>query len=147
MMSATARGGSEVVGIVPPALGAATVEKIAANAVLAGCRPEYFPIVLAAVEAICDPAYRLFDRQISTHAGAPLMIVNGPIRAEVGLNSSTGVFGPGWRANATIGRALRLILINLGGAIPGTVDMSQHGHPGKYSLVFRCRPLPDARER
>lgn len=136
MMSATARGGSEVVGIVPPALGAATVEKIAANAVLAGCRPEYFPIVLAAVEAICDPAYRLFDRQISTHAGAPLMIVNGPIRAEVGLNSSTGVFGPGWRANATIGRALRLILINLGGAIPGTVDMSQHGHPGKYSYCI-----------
>lgn len=136
MLTGTARGRSEIVGVVPPAMGAATVELVAANAVLAGCRPSYLPVLLAAVEAICDPAYRLFDRQISTHAGAPLLIVNGPLRDEIGLNSGTGVFGPGWRANATIGRALRLILINIGGAVPGEVDMSQHGHPGKYTYCI-----------
>jgi hypothetical protein len=125
-----------VVAVLPPTNGVGTVEKLAANAVMAGCMPEYFPVVLAAVEAVADPAYGVYHRQVTTHAGAPLMIVNGPIVARIGLNSGTGAFGPGWRANATIGRALRLALINVGGAVPGVSDMSQAAHPGKYTYCI-----------
>lgn len=136
MVAACGRSPDDVVAVLPPADGVGTVEKLAANAVMAGCRPEYFPVVVASVEAVADPAYGLYHRQMTTHAGAPLVIVNGPVVARIGLNSSTGVFGPGWRANATIGRALRLILINVGGAVPGVTDMSQTGHPGKYTYCI-----------
>lgn len=124
------------IAVVPPAMGRATLRRMAINAVMAGCRPEYLPVLVAAVQAVTEPAYGLAHRQTTTHAGAPLMIINGPIIKELGLNYGNGVFGPGWRANATIGRALRLILINLGGAVPATVDFCQHGHPGKYSYCI-----------
>jgi hypothetical protein len=126
----------KVIATVPPANGSANLRNIAINAVMAGCLPSYLPVVVAAVQAVTEPTYGLAHRQTTTHAGAPLMIVNGPIIKKIGLNYGNGVFGPGWRANATIGRALRLILINLGGAIPGEVDFSQHGHPGKYTYCI-----------
>ncbi|HEY3953047.1 MAG TPA: hypothetical protein VGM53_06710 [Streptosporangiaceae bacterium] len=133
---AAGRDPEETIALIPPLKGAATVRSIAANAVLAGCRPEYLPVVLAAVEAVADEKYGLVHRQITTHAGAPLIIVNGPIAKRLAVNGSTGVFGPGWRANSTIGRALRLVLQNIGGAIPGVTDMSQHAHPGKYTYCI-----------
>jgi len=123
-----------LVEVIPPAMGEATLRKIAVNAVMAGCKPEYLPVLVAAIEAVTEPAYGLAHRQTTTHAGAPLIIVNGPIVKRLGINYGNGVFGPGWRPNATIGRAMRLILINLGGAIPAEVDFCQHGHPGKYTF-------------
>ena len=125
----------ELIGAVPPKFGHATLRQVAINAVMAGCRPEYLPVVVAALRAVLEPAYGLEHRQTTTHAGAPLVIVNGPVVARLKINCGTGVFGPGWRANATIGRALRLVLVNIGGAGPG-VDASQHGHPGKYTFCI-----------
>ena len=122
-----------VVTEIPPNWGAATVEKLAVNAVMAGCLPEHLPVLVAAVEAMGDPAFNLYAIQATTHPCAPLLIINGPIRAALGLNSSSGAYGPGWRANATIGRAVRLILLNVGGAYPGVGDMSTQGAPSKYS--------------
>lgn len=130
------RGQEELLAVIPPGNGRATLQKIAINAVMAGCLPAYLPVLVAAVQAVTEPIYGLSHRQTTTHAGAPLMIVNGPIIEQIALNYGNGVFGPGWRANATIGRALRLILINIGGAIPGDVDLSQHGHPGKYTFCI-----------
>ncbi len=123
-----------LIAVIPPSMGEATLRKIAVNAVMAGCRPEYLPVLVAAIEAVTEPAYGLAHRQTTTHAGAPLIIVNGPIVKRLGINYGIGVFGPGWRPNATIGRAMRLILINLGGAVPAEVDLCQHGHPGKYTF-------------
>ena len=125
----------EVISVVPPRMGTASMRQIAVNAVMAGCRPEYLPVVIAALQAVSEPAYGLSHRQTTTHAGAPLTIVNGPIVSELRINCGRGVFGPGWRANATIGRALRLALVNIGGAGPG-VDASQTGHPGKYTYCI-----------
>jgi hypothetical protein len=129
------RNADEVISVVPPRMGSASMRQIAVNAVMAGCRPEYLPVVVAALQAVSEPAYGLSHRQTTTHAGAPLMIVNGPIVSELRINCGRGVFGPGWRANATIGRALRLTLVNVGGAGPG-VDASQTGHPGKYTYCI-----------
>ena len=106
---------------------AISAEKVAINAVMAGCRPEYLPVVLAAVQAVTDPAFNLHGVSTSTHFSAPLLVVHGPIRERIALNCSFGVFGPGHRANATIGRALRLVMINLGGAKPGETSMSTFG--------------------
>ena len=136
MLGGTGRDRGALLGEVPPNHGRATVEKIAINAVMAGCRPDYFPVVLAAVEAACDPAFALHGMSTSTHFSAPLIVVNGPIRDRIGVNCSFGVFGPGFRANATIGRALRLIMINLGGAKPGETSMSTFGHPGRYTYCI-----------
>lgn len=136
MLGGTARDRAELVGEVAPNYGRATVEKIAINAVMAGCRPEYLPVVLAAVEAACDPAFALHGMSTSTHFSAPLIVVNGSIRERIGVNCSFGVFGPGFRANATIGRALRLIMINLGGVKPGETSMSTFGHPGRYTYCI-----------
>lgn len=130
------RSPDDVLAVLPPANRSATIQKIAINAVMAGCLPSYLPVIAAAVQAVSEPVYGLAHRQTTTHAGAPLIIVNGPILERIGLNYGNGVFGPGWRANATIGRALRLILINIGGAIPGEVDFCQHGHPGKYTFCI-----------
>ena len=130
------RKSEDVLAVLPPGNGMATIQKIAVNAVMAGCLPSYLPVIVAAVQAVCEPIYGLTHRQTTTHAGAPLIIVNGPIIEQIGLNYGNGVFGPGWRANATIGRALRLVLINIGGAIPGEVDLCQHGHPGKYTFCI-----------
>src|SRR5690242_3243641 len=129
------RAAEEVISIVPPRMGTASMRQIAVNAVMAGARPEYLPVVVAALQAVSEPEYGLAHRQTTTHAGAPLIIVNGPIVQRLHINCGRGLFGPGWRANATIGRALRLILVNIGGAGPG-VDTSQTGHPGKYTFCI-----------
>src|SRR5215467_7854122 len=126
----------DVIGMVPPAMDTATLRNIAVNAVMAGCLPSYLPVIVAALAAVLEKPYGLAHRQTTTHAGAPLLIVNGPIVREIGLNYGNGVFGPGWRANATIGRALRLALVNLGGAVPAQVDFCQHAHPGKYTYCI-----------
>jgi hypothetical protein len=136
MLGATPRDRSELLGEMAPNYGRLTVEKTAVNAVMAGCRPEYLPVVLAAAECACDPVFNLHGVSTSTHFSAPLIVVNGPIRARIGLNVSFGVFGPGFRANATIGRALRLLMINIGGVRPGEISMSTFGHPGRYTYCI-----------
>ncbi len=136
MLAGTRRDRHEVLGEMPPNYGRLTVEKAAINAVMAGCRPEYLPVVIAAAECACDPAFNLHGVATSTHFSAPLVLVNGPVRARIGLNASFGVFGPGFRANATIGRALRLLMINIGGARPGETSMSTFGHPGRYTYCI-----------
>jgi hypothetical protein len=113
-----------------------SAEKVAINAVMAGCRPEYMPVLLAALEAMADPAFTLHGAITSTGGSATLVVVNGPIRHRLGLNAGGNVFGPGWRANATIGRAIRLITLNCLGAQPGLLDRSTQGHPGKYSYCI-----------
>ena len=123
----------QVIAEIPPNWGGATVERLAINAVMAGCRPEYLPIIVAAVEAMGDPAFNFYAIQATTHPCAPLLIVNGPIRTELGFNSGSGAYGPGWQPNATIGRAIRLALLNIGGAYPGVGDMSTQGAPSKYT--------------
>jgi hypothetical protein len=126
-----------VLGAIGPGNGEATVEKVAINAVMAGCRPEYFPVVLAAVKAVCDPAFDIGEVQSTTHALGPAIIVNGPARDACGpIASGWGALGPGHRANASIGRALRLVLINIGGARPGLSDMAVLGQPGKFTCCF-----------
>ena len=136
MLHGTRRDRTESVGEMPPNYGRLSVEKVAVNAVMAGCRPEYLPVVLAAAEAACDPVFNLHGVATSTHFSAPLIVVNGPVRAQIGLNGSFGVFGPGFRANATIGRALRLLMINVGGVRPGELSMSTFGHPGRYTYCI-----------
>jgi hypothetical protein len=136
MVDASGRAGSETIGPVPPRMRTATLEKLAANAVMAGCRPEYFPVVLAALEAALDDACRLYGIQTATNNGTPLLIVNGPIVRELDLNARGTVFGQGCRANATIGRALQLILRNVGGDLPGATDMSTQGQAGKLTYCI-----------
>ena len=127
---------TEVIAEIPPKGGAATVHKIAINAVMAGRKPEYLPVVIAGVQAMVEPEYNLYGRQTTTHPGAHLTIVHGPVRNEISVNCRQNVFGQGWRANATIGRTMRLLLMNIGGGIPGETDMATHGHPGKYSYCI-----------
>src|SRR6266850_633011 len=136
LLAATRRGRDESLGEMPPNYGRVTVEKAAVNAVMAGCRPEYLPVVLAAAECACDPAFNLHGVATSTHFSAPLIVVHGPVRQRIGLNCSFGVFGSGYRANATLGRALRLLMINVGGARPGEISMSTFGHPGRYTYCI-----------
>ncbi|MBI4269561.1 MAG: hypothetical protein HY615_04445 [Candidatus Rokubacteria bacterium] len=135
-VEAAGRPADELVALVPPNYGRATVEKVAVNAIMAGCRPEYLPVVLAAVEAVCDEAFDLHGVSATTNAPAPLVVINGPIRKALDVNCGAGVFGPGWRANATIGRALRLVCVNVGGATPGVVSMSTLAHPGRYTYCI-----------
>lgn len=125
-----------LVGPVEPARGQATVEKIAINAVMAGCLPEYLPVVIAAVEAWQKKGFDLFGVQATTHPCGMIAIINGPIRDKLKINYSSGCMGPGWRANATIGRAIRLVMLNIGGAAPGPVDKSTQGSPCKFSFCF-----------
>ncbi len=113
-----------------------SAEKIAINAVLAGCKPEYMPVIVATVEALADPLYGYHGPGTSTGGAAVLMIVNGPIAHELGINNDHNLFGPGWRANATMGRAVRLIMRNTIGTMPGTLDQSSLGHPGKYTYCI-----------
>lgn len=121
-------------GRFPPSNADTTIEKIAVNAVLAGCRPEYLPVLVAATDAILDPSFELAGMQPTTNPLTPMVIVNGPIRNGLDISSGAGVMGPGAEANATIGRALRLLMINLGGARPGAVDQCTQGFVGKFSL-------------
>jgi len=116
-----------------PSWSLATVEKIAINAVMAGCRPEFMPVLIAAVRALAQPAFNLQAVQTTTHPCAVLVLVGGPIAGRLGLGSGYGAFGPGNRANATIGRAVRLLLMNIGGARPGELDRATQGTPAKYT--------------
>ena len=113
-----------------------TAEKVAINAVMAGCRPEYFPVVVAAVEGIGDPAWSYHGPGTSTGGAAVLMIVNGPIARQLDINSGDNLFGPGWRSSLTMGRALRLVMRNVCGSMPGLLDRGTLGHPGKVSYVI-----------
>jgi hypothetical protein len=123
-------------GVIPPLNGVATIEKIAANAVMAGCLPEYFPLVVAAVKGVLNPGFNLDGVQTTTGNVAPVIIVNGPCRKNLEINCGANVLGQGWRANATIGRALRMVMTNIGGATPGLFDKSTVGQPAKYSFCF-----------
>jgi hypothetical protein len=136
MLAGTRRGAQEVVAVVPPNLAPATVEKVAINAVMAGCRPEYLPVVIAALEAICTDAFNLHGVLATTYFPTPVIIVNGPIRARIGMNAGMNALGQGNRANAAIGRAVQLVVRNVGGGRPGEVDRSTLGHPAKYTLCF-----------
>jgi hypothetical protein len=133
MLTGTRRKPEEVVAILVPRLGRATVEAVAANAVMAGALPEHLPVILAAVEAVANPSFNLQAVQTTTHPCSPLVIVNGSIAKRLGINAAGNVFGQGARANAAIGRALRLTLQNVGGARPGKEDRATQGHPGKYA--------------
>ena len=136
MIAAGGVDGAVSLGPVPPVNGQATVEKIAINAVMAGCRPAYFPVVLAATRAMLKPEFGLMTVQASTGPYGPMLVVNGPIRNELEIAGGVGCMGPGFEANATIGRAMRLILMNIGGARPGLGDAASHGSPVKFSFCF-----------
>lgn len=135
-MLAAVSGPNKSLGAMPPRWGEATLESIAANAVMAGCIPALFPVIVAAVEAMLQPEFNLYGIQATTHPVAPLLVVSGPIARELGLNSGAGVLGPGFRPNATLGRAIRLILMNIGGAYAGEADRSTHGGPAKFSYCL-----------
>lgn len=134
MVAASGRAAQDLVAVIDPSGGAATVEKIAINAVMAGCRPRYMPVVVAAVEALVDPAVNHEGVQCTTNPGGPMLIVNGPIRDRIGLAYGQDALGPGHHANQTIGRALRLIMRNVGGGVPPT-DRSIQGSPWKMGMV------------
>lgn len=130
------RDPDDIVGVVPPRHRPATVEKIAINAIMAGCKPEYFPTVLAATEGMIEDDAKLYGAQTATNMSTPLLILNGPVSHELDANSGRNVFGSGNRANATIGRAVRLVCRNIGGEIPDETDVATHGQPGKYTFCF-----------
>ena len=135
-------------GVMGPAYGVATVEKVATAAVMAGCIPDHFPVVVAAIRAICKPEFDLTEVQATTHCTTPFTIVCGPAREACGgVASGFGALGPGHRANASIGRAIRMAMINIGGGRPGESDMSLHGHPGKFTYCMAedslNSPFPD----
>ncbi len=136
MLEGTSRKPDEVVGCIPPRRGEATVEKIAINAVMAGCQRTYLPVIITAIEAMLEEDVNLLAIQATTHPAAPLVIVNGPIVKKLDINYGSNCFGQGWWANATIGRAIRLTLMNIGGAIPGKLDMSTHGQSCKYTFCI-----------
>jgi hypothetical protein len=125
----------EPIAKIAPRYGEATPLRLAANAVMAGCDPRYFPLIVLAIEAMCEEPFNLYAIQATTHLCAPLVIVNGPVIKELDINAGHNAFGPGHRANATIGRAIRLVLLNIGGATPGSGDMSTFGAPSKYSYL------------
>ena len=136
MLTGTSRAATEVIAHVPPNLTPVTVEKVAVNAVMAGCRPEYLPVVLTALDAVCSNEFNLHGVLATTYSVGPVIVVNGPIRREIGLNCEGNVFGQGSRANATIGRAVQLVVRNVGGGRPGEVDMATLGQPGKYTCCI-----------
>jgi len=121
---------------IPPRGGSLTREVLAINLVLAGCKPAYAPVVRAALNAMADPQFNLNALQASTHMAAPLLIVNGPVRKAIGMNAGCNVFGSGNRANATMGRAIRLVMLSVGGGVPGVLDKATLGHPGKYTYCI-----------
>jgi peroxiredoxin len=136
MLRATAYTPDQIIARVPPNYGAATVEKIAANAVMAGCRPGLMRVLIPLVRAACDERFNLHGIQATTHFAVPLVIINGPIRRQLGFASGSNVFSNVARANSTLGRALQLILTNIGGARPGEIDMSTLGNPGKFAYCI-----------
>ncbi|MEW6206783.1 MAG: TlpA disulfide reductase family protein [Acidobacteriota bacterium] len=136
MLAATTLPADEIIARVPPNYGAATVEKIAANAVMAGCKPEMMSVLIPLIRAACDERFNLHGVQATTHFAAPLIIVNGPVRHRLGFTCAGNVMSNVSRANSTLGRALQLILTNIGGARPGEIDMSTLGNPGKFSYCI-----------
>src|SRR5260370_21875279 len=148
MLEGWGLGPQSVVGRIPPCYGEATVEKIAANAVMAGCLPEMMRVLLPLVRAVCDERFNAHGVQATTHFAAPLIMINGPVRQELGFWSRQNVFSNVARANSTLGRALQLLLLNLGGARPDGIDMSALGNSGKFSFCIAeneeespCDPL------
>ena len=136
MLAGTQRDPDEVLGLVPPDLQPCTIEKVAINAVMAGCKPEYLPVVIAAVEASLIDEFCMHGLLATTWFSGPMVVVNGPIAKSIGMNSGCNALGQGNRANATIGRALQLVIRNVGGGKPGGVDRSTLGNPGKYTFCF-----------
>ncbi len=134
MLAYCDRDFDRAVAKIPPRFGAATPIRLASNAVMAGCKPEYFPLVLLAIEALAEEPYNLYGTQATTHPCTPMLIFNGPVAREVGLNAGHNVMGNYFRANAAIGRAVRLALVNIGAAIPGTGDMATAGTPAKFTF-------------
>jgi hypothetical protein len=142
MLQHTQRRPDDLVALVAPGYGAATVERIAINAVMAGCDPQYLPVLIAATEAVADPAFNLQGIQATTNSVAVWLIVNGPIRKTLNVNEAFNCIGQGRWSNATIGRAMRLVLQNIGGALPGEMDRATQGQPGKYT--FCCAENEEA---
>ncbi len=136
MLEGTSRSPDEVVAVVPPDLVPCTVEKVAVNAVLAGCRPAYLPVVLASVEAACTSEFNAHGLLATTYFSGPVVVVDGPVTGEIGMNGGVNALGQGNRANLTIGRALQLVIRNVGGGRPGGVDRATLGNPGKLSFCF-----------
>ena len=134
MLAGTGRSPDDVVTPVPPLDAAATVRDVAAHAVMAGCKPEYFPVVIAALELIVEEPLNLRGVQATMHSVAPLLILNGPYAKKIGVTGGQGCFGPGFRANATIGRAVRLLLLNLGGGIARVACMSIYSQPSRFTF-------------
>lgn len=146
MLAAAGVSADDVVGTVPERSRAITAEKAAINAVMAGCKPEYFPVVLAALQAMLDPAFGAHTVVTSTGGAALCLVLSGPLVQELGFNSSRNALGPGHRANATVGRALRLVAMNVLGARSDSLDGSSLGHPGKYTMVVAEEPPPEGWE-
>lgn len=149
---ATGLAPSETLGIEPVRRRRITVEKVAIAAVMAGCLPEYMPVIAAVIRAMCEPTFGLHGCTASTGGSAPLIIVNGPVRRQIGMNATHNVLANGARANATIGRSIRLVLLNVLGGIPGQLDRSTLGHPGKYTFCIaedeeNSKWVPLAQER
>jgi hypothetical protein len=135
-LDATPLDPQHTVAVMAPNMAPATVEKLAINAVMAGCKPDYMPVIIAAVEAICTDEFNIHGVTATTMGASPVMVVNGPIRERLGMNMGLGALGAGNRANATIGRAVRLAVRNIGGGRPGGVDRSTQGNPMKYTMCF-----------
>ena len=136
MLASVQEGSGNVLGIMAPAMVEVTVGDAAVCAVAAGCKPAYFPVVLAALEAVMEPEFNFLAIQATTELASPLVIVHGPVAERIGVHSGSGCLGPGFRANATIGRAVRLAAVRLGMAVPGETDMATFGHGGKYAACF-----------
>ena len=136
MLKGTTRQADEVIGKIPPYLAPCTIEKVAINAVMAGCKPEYMPVLLAVLEAALEPVFTLHGVLATTYFSGPVIIVNGPIAKQIGMNSGINALGQGNRANMTIGRALNLIVRNVGGGKPGEADRATLGAPSKIGLCF-----------
>ena len=135
-LNACGKQPNDAIGVVPTRGRAITAEKIAVNAVMAGCKPEYMPVLIAIIEAMTDPPFNYHGCLASTMGSAVMIVVNGPIAKDLGFNSGVNVFGPGFRANATVGRAVRLIIINVTDGTPGLLDKATLGHGGKYSMCI-----------
>ena len=136
MLGGTHRGAQDVVCVAAPNMAPVSIEKIAINAVMAGCKPEYLPVVIAAVEAVCTDDFNIHGVNATTMGASPVLVVNGPIRERIGMNMKLSALGAGNRANATIGRAVRLVIRNIGGARPGGTDRSTLGNPMKFTMCF-----------
>lgn len=136
MLKGTPRDPDELLGHIPPAMGPASVRTVAIHAVMAGCRPEHLPVILGAIPLMLRKEFNLNGVQGTMHGVAPLMVVNGPYAKHIGIQGGNGCFGPGFRANATIGRAIRLMLLNLGGGIPGVGSATVFSSPLRYTACL-----------